>query len=56
MYLETPILSSSKEPKGHQESSPQLGNGETAISKQGEAKNEQTADSTSPKKPLNGKT
>ena len=48
MYLEAPNLSSSKEPNGHQESSPPPSNGETSVSKQGEAKKEQITDSTSP--------
>ena len=45
MYLEAPNLSSSKEPNGHQEPSPPPGNGESSVSKQGEAKNEQIAES-----------
>ena len=46
MYLENPDVNDSKETNGHQEPTSILTNGETTISKKGEAKEEQTADST----------
>ncbi|KAL9130141.1 MAG: hypothetical protein Q9175_007104 [Cornicularia normoerica] len=44
---ETPSLIINNKTNGHQDSSTLLPNGETTVSKQGEAKEEQTADSTS---------
>lgn len=47
IYLENPNRTISKENNGHADISTELANGETALSKQGAAKEEQNADSTS---------